>query len=546
MTESPKRAVLHIHPVVFPVSAGIILLFVGLCAWDPESFERYANRFKQTLVGNLGWFYILSMTGFLLFVVGLAFSPFGKIRLGPDDSKPEFSRPTWFAMLFSAGMGIGLLFFSVAEPIMHYVDPPAGPGQNLDAARNAMGLTFFHWGLHPWAVYAVVGLSLAYFGYRRGLPLSIRSAFHPLLGERVKGRLGDVIDILAIVSTMFGVATSLGIGAMQVNAGLNQVAGLNQSVGIQIAIIAVITAIATVSVVSGLDVGIRRLSELNMGLAALLLLFVLVAGPTFFLLNAFVENLGTYLQHLPVNSFRTATFEEPERRQWLSDWTVFYWAWWISWSPFVGMFIARISKGRTIREFIVAVFVGPPLAGFVWLTVFGNTALYCESDIARYTQSSAVADTNGSDSHVTKTTEIATISEVLYPRTAGEEPGAERKLESANIPRALFVLLRRYPLPWLTAIIGTACIVLFFVTSSDSASLVIDTIASGGHADPAVGLRIYWAVKEGVVAALLLLAGGLSALQTAAITTALPFCIVIILMCVSLMMGLREEKQDRG
>lgn len=480
---------------------------------------------QDFLVGRFGWFYILSMTGFVIFVVWLAWSPFGNVKLGPDDCEPQFSLPTWFAMLFSAGMGIGLLFYSVAEPLMHY-DQPYGPAiylsdsvtspdltaetnsnlakrklVNIPAARHAMGLTFFHWGLHPWAAYAIVGLSLAYFGFRRGLTLSIRSAFYPLLKERIHGRIGDAIDIMAIVSTMFGVATSLGLGAMQVNAGLNKVAGLPESITVQLVLIAAITAMATASVVSGLDVGIRRLSELNMAVAGLLLAFVFLTGPTFFLLNAFVENLGTYVQHLPVNSFFTATFAQPGRREWLSNWTVFYWAWWIAWSPFVGMFIARISRGRTIREFVLGAFVGPPFAAFIWLTVFGNTALHEEI----FGAGGIVASVNDS------------------------------------VPKSLFVLLERLPVPAITSVAATICVILFFVTSSDSASLVIDTIASGGNEDPPVAQRIYWAIKEGVVAALLLLAGGLTALQTAAITTAMPFCLVVIAMCYSLVRGLQEE-----
>lgn len=527
-----KQLALEIHPVVFPVSATLILLVVILCAYDPQSFGDGAGEVKNLLVDHFGWFYILSMTGFLVFVFVLGLSRFGSIKLGPDDSTPDFSTPSWFAMLFSAGMGIGLLFFSVAEPITHYVHPPEGRGESLDAARRAMGLTFFHWGLHPWGVYAVVGLSLAYFGYRKGFPLSIRSAFHPLLGDRIHGRLGDVIDILAVVSTMFGVATSLGLGAIQVNAGLAEVSGIEISKQSQVIIICVITAMATLSVVSGLDVGIRRLSELNMGVAALLLLFVLVAGPTFFLLNAFVENVGTYIQFLPINSFWTASFDEPKPREWLGSWTVFYWAWWISWSPFVGIFIARISRGRTIREFILAVFLGPTLAGFVWLTVFGSTALFFEETVARNSGNLELLEQAASEE-----TPQPSISAVLFPKEEGENTANKTE-------RALFVLLRHFPYSGIACIAATLCIVLFFVTSSDSASLVIDTIASGGKQDPPVSQRVYWAVKEGLVAMFLLLAGGTSgllALQAVSIASAMPFCVVIILMCFSLWKGLKTD-----
>ncbi len=470
---APKHK-LEVQPVVFAASTLIILAVVTASVVAADHVGIFFEQVQQTITDKLGWLYVLSMTGFLVFAIWLMCSRFGRIRLGPDNARPEFSRPTWFAMLFSAGMGIGLLFFSVAEPILHYSSPPVGNGETLQAARNAMGLTFFHWGLHPWAVYAIVGLALAYFGFRRELPFSIRSTFYPLLGDCIHGRFGDVIDTLAIVSTLFGVATSLGLGAMQVNAGLSHVSGIAESITTQIAIIVAITAIATVSVVSGLHTGIRRLSELNMGLAGLLLLFLLIAGPTAFLLNAFVDNIGAYLQRLPSHSFWTAHLEEPTRQRWLGLWTVFYWAWWIAWAPFVGMFIARVSKGRTIREFLFAVLVAPTLTGFVWLTVFGNTALHEQ-----------IHNAGGISQAVTQ-----------------------------NLPTAIFVLLERFPLAEVTSVICTTCIILFFVTSSDSASLVVDTIASGGKQNPPVFQRVYWAILEGIIAAVLLVVGGLKALQT--------------------------------
>jgi len=496
---------LEIHPTVFYCSAGIILALVILGVVATEQLDSFFQTLQREIVHRFGWFYILSMTGFLLFAIWIMFSRFGRIRLGPDGVRPDFSRPTWFAMLFSAGMGIGLLFYSVAEPVMHYSSGMQGPESEVAAARNAMGLTFFHWGLNPWAVYSIVGLSLAYFGFRRGLPLSIRSAFYPLLKERIHGRIGDAIDIVAIVSTLFGVATSLGLGAMQVNAGLHHVSGLGESLTAQVIIIAVITAIATVSVVSGLDIGIRRLSELNMLIAALMLIFLFASGPTLYLITAYVQNLGSYLQLLAVRSFQTGILSDPQQREWLSSWTIFYWAWWIAWAPFVGMFIARISRGRTIREFITAVLLGPTVVGFAWLTVFGDSALHQE----------------------------------LF------QGGGIVEAVSGNISTAVFVLLERYPFAAVTGAACTLCVVLFFVTSSDSASMVIDTIASGGKEDPPVGQRIFWAVLEGVVAAVLLFAGGLTALQTAAIVTALPFCLIIIVMCVALVMGLRRDVSAR-
>ena len=490
------------HPIVFWVSTGLVLAILVPSLLATETVSAFFAWLQSSIAENFGWLYIFSMTGFLIFAVALMVSRFGSIRLGPDDAEPEFSRLTWFAMLFSAGMGIGLLFFSVAEPIMHFSSPPAGRGEDLDAVRNAMGLTFFHWGLHPWAVYSVVGLSLAYFGFRKGLPFSVRSALYPLIGERIHGWMGNVVDIIAILSTLFGVATSLGLGAMQVNAGLNHIAGVAESTTVQLMIIAAITTVATVSVISGLHVGIRRLSEINMGLAGSLMLYLLIAGPTFYLLGAFAENIGTYLRQLPVNSIWTASIAGPGGSEWLSAWTVFYWAWWIAWAPFVGMFIARISKGRTVREFMIAVLLGPTAVGFVWLTVFGDTALYQE--------------------------------------TVGA--GGLVEAVSSSMPTAVFVLLERYPLAEITGIVGTLCVVLFFVTSSDSASLVVHTIASGGSEHPGPAHRIFWAVLEGVVAAVLLLAGGLTALQTGAITMALPLCIVIIVMCVGLFRGLRDDR----
>lgn len=492
---------LDVHPVVFWTSASLIFAILFLSVIATRLVGSFFSHLQEMIVAEFGWLYVLSMTGFLVFAIWLMQSRFGAIRLGPDDSRPEFSRPTWFAMLFSAGMGIGLLFFSVAEPIMHYGSPPVGEAESLAAARNAMGLTFFHWGLHPWGLYAIVGLCIAYFGFRFDLPLSIRSAFYPLLGERIHGRIGDLVDILAIISTLFGVATSLGLGAMQVNAGLARVVGLDQSLTAQVTIIVLITMVATASVVSGVNVGIRRLSELNMILAGALLLFLIVVGPTAFLFNAFVENIGNYLQHLPGNSFWTASFEPPMRREWLGSWTIFYWGWWIAWAPFVGMFIARISRGRTIREFLVAVLLAPTLAGFVWLTILGDTA--------------------------------------LYHQVYGD--GGIARVVTVNMPQAVFVLLEKYPLAHISGLLCTVCVVLFFVTSSDSASLVVDTIASGGVEHPPVGQRIFWALLEGAVAIVLLFAGGLTALQTGAITTALPFCVVIVAMCVSLMRGLRED-----
>jgi choline/glycine/proline betaine transport protein len=496
-----------VHPIVFWVSVSLVAAILLPSLVFTERVGAFLGWLQGGIADKLGWLYILSMTGFLGFALFLTFSRFGDVRLGPDDARPEFGRLTWFSMLFSAGMGIGLLFFSVAEPIMHFDAPPWGPGGDEAAARAAMGFTFFHWGLHPWAVYSVVGLSLAYFGFREGLPFSIRSALYPLIGERIHGWAGNVVDVLAILSTLFGVATSLGLGAMQVNAGVHHIAGVEISTAVQIMIIVGITTLATVSVVSGLYVGIRRLSEINMALAGALVLFLFIVGPTFFLLRSFAQNIGAYLLQLPFSSFWIGSRDEPNANGWLAAWTVFYWAWWIAWAPFVGMFIARISKGRTIREFMIAVLLGPTIVGFVWLTVFGNTALYQEM-------------------------------------IGG---GGIVQAVSDSMSTAVFVLLERYPLAGITGIVGTLCVVLFFVTSSDSASLVVHTIAAGGKESAGRLHRIFWAVLEGIIAAVLLVAGGLTALQTGAITTALPFCIVIIVMCVGLFRGLQNDRgRKRG
>lgn len=499
---------LIIQPHVFIGSAIIIGLFVLIGVVATAELASVVDTIQTFITETFGWFYIVSVGFILLFVIYLMFSRFGGIVLGDDGEAPEFSNVTWFAMLFSAGMGIGLLFFSVAEPIMHYSNPPRGEAESVLAAKRAMNLTFFHWGLHPWAVYTLVGLALAFFAYRRKLPLTIRSVFYPLLGERIHGPIGHLIDTTAVVSTMFGVATSLGLGVMQINSGLHHVfEGIPaDSLVVRIGLIVGITAIATVSVVSGVNVGIRRLSELNVGLGMMLCLFVFVAGPTVFIIRLFVQSVGHYIQHLPETTLWTATFEAGE---WIGGWTVFYWAWWIAWSPFVGMFVARVSRGRTVREFIVGTLLCPTGATFLWLSIFGGSALH---------------------------------EEVL-----GQ--GGMVTAVNASVPESLFVLLEQFPLAGVTSVVATIVIISFFVTSSDSGSLVIDIITAGGHPDPPRIQRVFWAVMEGVVAATLLFTGyrmgvsdgGLRALQTASITTALPFCIVLLWMCWSLIEGFRNE-----
>ncbi|MGJ3242926.1 MAG: BCCT family transporter [Opitutales bacterium] len=489
---------LKVHPVVFYVSSGLILAFVVLGAIFNEAVGSMFAGLQDAIIGYAGWFYVAASAGFLVFVIYLFFSQYGAIRLGQDDEEPAYSYPTWLAMLFSAGMGIGLVFFSVAEPIMHFANPPRAEGLTVEAARDAITVTFFHWGLHAWAIYVVVGLSLAYFSFRHGLPLTLRSALYPLIGRHIHGTAGNLVDILAVFGTVFGLATSLGLGVMQINAGLDYLGLMSVGTVNQVILIALITLAATASVATGLDKGIRRLSELNMVAAAALLFFVFIVGPSVFLMSSFIQSLGRYASELVQMTFRTDAFIGLE---WQKSWTMFYWAWWISWSPFVGMFIARVSRGRTLREFVGGVLFIPTLLTFFWMTVFGNTALHME----------------------------------LFGG------GGIVQAVTDSLPTALYVMLDKLPLSVITATLATIVIAIFFVTSSDSGSLVVDILTSGGRTDTPVGQRVFWAITEGAVAAILLLTGGLLALQTAAVTTALPFCVVMVFICIGLLKGLRAE-----
>jgi len=492
---------LELSPGVFFPAVIVIAVFVIIGVAFTETAEALFDAVQSGIVGNFGWLYVLSVAFFLIFVVVLFFSPWGSIRLGEDDSEPEYSYLSWFAMLFSAGMGIGLVFWSVAEPMFYFMDSPTVESQTAEAASEAMRLTFFHWGVHAWAIYIVVGLSLAYFSFRKGLPLSIRSAFYPLLGDRIYGPIGHTVDVLAIFGTVFGVATSLGLGVMQVAAGLDFVLdlGLEDATGLQLLLITGITLVATISVVAGLDKGIRRLSNFNMTVAVILVLFVFAVGPTVFILNNWVENTGNYLQSLVETTFWIDAWGDGE---WHGTWTLFYWGWWIAWSPFVGMFIARVSRGRTIREFIGGVLLVPAAFTTFWLTTFGNTGLY-------------------------------------------RELTGEGGIAGLGAEEMLFALLQGFPLTLVTSVLAMIVIIAFFVTSSDSGSLVIDMLASGGNPDPPTIQRVFWALLEGLVAGVLLYAGGLAALQTAAIATGLPFAVVLVFMCISLLKALRSESRER-
>ncbi len=502
-TEEKRWFRIDLHPWVFSISAALIIFSVAFTIFYQKHVGGLFETLQENIASVAGWFFVMTMNIILVYMVSLIFSRYSDVRIGGEDAEPEFTTMGWFSMLFSAGMGIGLLFYGVAEPMFHFVASPLAEPGTPEAARIAMDLSFLHWGLHPWGIYSLVGLSLAIFCFNKGLPLSIRSVFYPLLGDRIYGPIGNVVDILATVATLFGVATSLGLGVQQVNAGLDHLFHIGQTPLIQVLLIAGITAVATWSVVAGLDAGIRRLSQINLTLAAILLVFILVLGPTIFILNALVENIGYYIQHFPQLSTWNETYEQTN---WQNGWTVFYWGWWIAWSPFVGMFIARVSYGRTVREFILGVLLVPTLLTFFWITVFGNTAINIEmfgaGDIA----------------------------------TAVQE----------NIPVSLFVLLEHFPLSWITSILTILVIITFFVTSSDSGSMVIDIITAGGDPDPPVLQRLFWAIMEGVVAASLLVGGGLVALQTAAITTGLPFALVLLIMAYSLRKGLKTYISTKG
>lgn len=466
---------------------------------DNEGVASVADDVLSWIIETFGWMFVLSTAAFLVFAAVLALSRIGRVRLGRDDDRPEFRTASWVAMMFSAGMGIGLMFFAVAEPISHLTAPPAGTERagTEAAAQQAMALSYFHWALHPWAVYAVVGLALAYFSFRRGLPTLISSAFHPLLGDRIHGPIGKSIDILAIFATLFGSATSLGLGALQINSGLDFLWGVEPADGIAVAIIAVLTGAFVLSAVSGVHRGIQWLSNGNMVLAILLVLFVLVVGPTVFELETLVESIGGYLTTIVPASFRTGAFGDQE---WMSNWTIFYWAWWISWAPFVGTFIARISRGRTVREFVVGVLLVPSGVSFIWFAVFGGAAI----DL----QLSGAADLGA----VVGQPEIA-----------------------------LFTTLEEFPLSGIASFVVIVLVALFFVSGADAASLVMGMLSTRGSLAPPRAVTIMWGISTGAAAAILLLANGLSALQQAAIIAAAPFTLVMIGLCVSLFKGMASE-----
>jgi choline/glycine/proline betaine transport protein len=512
-----------VHPIVFPVALVIIATFIAITILGPRfgvPVSDYFDILDGFITTNFGWFYILAVNIFIVTILFFAFSKYGNIKIGGVEAEKEFSDFSWVAMLFSAGMGIGLMFFSVTEPMGYLSSPPAFFGAEAGtgaAASAALAQTFYHWGFSPWAIYGLVGLGLAFFSFNRGLPLTFRSIFWPLLGERIYGWAGHIIDLVTVFATLFGLATSLGLGVAQVNTGLSYVAGsemlslasIPTGTWPQVGLIAGITLIATMSVAAGLDGGVKRLSTLNLYLMLGLLGFLLVVGPTLFVLGAWLEGLGTYLQNFLGLTFFTGAVGAGAATDIGSGTvgaTVFYWGWWIAWSPFVGMFIARISKGRTVREFVLGVLFLPALFSFIWLSTFGGSAIFLEFGV-----------------------------EGMGPvATAMDNPNIGDTI-------AMFAMLNQYPLGAVSAIIATLLVITFFVTSSDSGSLVIDHLTSGGKHDVPKVQRIFWAVTEGAVAAVLLLGGGLPALQTAAITTGLPFAVILCLMCYTVYLGLRNE-----
>ena len=507
---------LDIHNRVFAISGLLVVAFVVLTLAFQNQVEPLFTAMRGWLTSNLDWFFISAGNVFVLVCLGLAISPLGKVRLGGTEATPDYTYLGWFSMLFAAGMGIGLMFFGVSEPLSHFGSafggtamesgvrtdwaPLGGAAGDAEAAtRLAMAATIYHWALHPWAIYAILALGLALFSFNKGLPLTVRSVFYPLLGERVWGWPGHVIDILAVLATLFGLATSLGYGAAQASSGLNFLFDVPLGNTTQILLVIGITAIALFSVVAGLDAGVKRLSEINMVLAVLLLLFVIAVGPTLDILSGFFANLGAYVQYLPALSNPVGR----DDANFSQGWTAFYWAWWISWSPFVGMFIARVSRGRTVREFVISVLIVPSLACVLWMTVFGETAII---------------------QFVRDGYEVAT---------------------KAELPLQLFSMLDALPLAQITSFIAIILVVVFFVTSSDSGSLVIDVIAAGGKVDAPTPQRVFWCIFEGLVAIALILGGGLVALQAMAVSTGLPFTIVLLMSTVAVIKGLMSEPRVR-
>ncbi len=495
-----------VAPAVFFPSVGIVLLVVVLAIVFPDQVGSTLESAQANVISGIGWYYTLAVSGFVIFAIWMGVGRFGDITLGEDGEKPEFSLPVWFSMLFAAGMGIGLVFWGAAEPLTFFTDPKPGvDGTEAELANTAMTQVFLHWGFHAWAIYVVVGLALAYSIHRKGNPVSIRWALEPILGDRVRGRIGDTIDVIAIVGTIAGVATSLGLGVQQISAGLVSLGVVDEApTSLQVGLIIGITMLATISVVSGVSKGIKWLSNANLILAGVFILAVLFLGPTLFLLRDFVQNIGNYLANIIPLSFNTSALSGQAGIEWQSAWTTFYWGWWMSWAPFVGVFIARISRGRTIREFVAGVLLVPTLVTAIWFTILGGTA-------------------------------------IMRQMAEGDLLNSEGGVTSENV---LFDLLTGLPAGTILSGVAIVLITIFFVTSSDSGSLVVDMLASGGDPEPPTWSRVLFSVLEGAVAIALLIAGGLGALQTGAILTAVPFSVVMIAMAYATYKALKAEHRE--
>ncbi|MGQ4668393.1 glycine betaine uptake BCCT transporter [Metabacillus halosaccharovorans] len=487
---------------VFWITVAIVLAAVIFGVSAPESFEEATGNLQAFLTSAFGWYYLILVTIIVVFCVFLIFSPVGAIKLGKPDEKPEFSKGSWFAMLFSAGMGIGLVFWGAAEPLSHFMDPPLAEGGTATAHKEAMRYTFFHWGIHAWAIYAIVALSLAYFQFRKDEPGLISATLKPVLGKRVEGPLGTVIDVLAVFATVVGVATTLGFGAAQINGGLSLLWGVPINFTVQLIIVVIVTVLFMISAWSGLGKGIKYLSNANMVLAIALFVLMFIAGPTILILNMFTDTLGGYIQNIVQMSFRIAPLNE-EHRSWINGWTIFYWAWWISWSPFVGIFIARVSRGRTIREFIIGVLLLPALVSFIWFAVFGTSAI-----------------------------EVQNAGNIDLTSFATEE--------------VLFAIFSEMPWSTLLSIVAITLICTFFITSADSATFVLGMQTTYGSLTPPNSVKLTWGVAQSTVALILLYSGGLQALQNSLIAAAFPFSIIIVLMMISLYRSLTKEKKELG
>ena len=495
-----------VNKPVFITSSVLIVGFIIFGSLFSETAATLFSFLQAFIAEKFRWLFIILFNMALVFCIYLTASRYGDIRLGKQTERPQHSLFSWIAMLFSAGIGIGLVYWGTAEPLYHFMAPPLGEAETLESAKQAMNLSFLHWGLHAWAIYTIVALSLAYFHFRRGLPLSIRSTLYPILGQRIYGKWGHTVDVLAVFGTMFGVVTSLGLGVMQINAGLEGLFGIPSTLTIQFIIIAFVTSLACGSLMLGLDKGIKRLSDINMGLTGILLAFMVILGPTLFIFDSFIENVGNYLANIVTLSTWSEAYSNTD---WQKAWTIFYWAWWVSWSPFVGVFIARISRGRTIREFVFGVLLIPMTILFFWFTTFGGVAIQME------------------------------LLAGMNPEVVS--PGLVAAVQ-ADYGSAIFKLVEYYPLTKPITLLIVVMIVLWFVTSSDSASFVIDMLTAGGDTNPPKIQRLFWALMQGLIAAILLAAGGLDALQAAAIVAGLPFALVIFVMMYALLRGMSRDR----